>query len=195
MRVVGRKISRQSLKIHVAAFLLEVSDQGEFEVPAIITAASQFAAASASARAVKPAQQSLGFDDLIDAINPLQHIPVVSSIYRAITGDDISPTAEIAGGALFGGIIGAVTSLADVVFTQATGKHFGDGILAWLGIGHSTSKTQFAATGTSPASSPKPATPFDSNADPELAARTAIAYRSATALQEQQSLPVLSLSY
>ncbi|MEC7538792.1 MAG: hypothetical protein VYB59_16055, partial [Pseudomonadota bacterium] len=47
-----------------------------------------------------------GLADLIDMINPLQHIPVVSSIYRAITGDEISPAARLAGGALFGGPIG-----------------------------------------------------------------------------------------
>ena len=34
-----------------------------------------------------------GFDDVLDAINPLQHIPIVSTIYRAITGDkiDVAP--------------------------------------------------------------------------------------------------------
>lgn len=163
-------------------------------MPAITTAASQFAAASASAKAAKPTQQSLGFNDLLDTINPLQHIPIVSSIYRAITGDEMSPTAEIAGGALFGGILGAVSSLADVVFTQATGQRFGDGVLAWLGIGHSSSKTQLAiAASTAPTPPAKPSSRSDT--DSELAARTAIAYQSATALQEPASLPVLSLSY
>jgi hypothetical protein len=164
-------------------------------VPAITTAASQFAAASASAKAAKPTQQSLGFNDLLDTINPLQHIPIVSSIYRAITGDEMSPTAEIAGGALFGGILGAVSSLADVVFTQATGQRFGDGVLAWLGIGHSASKTQLATAAPSTASTPAAKSSSGSNTDSELAARTAIAYQSATALQEPASLPVLSLSY
>ena len=31
------------------------------------------------------------FLDMLDIINPLQHIPVVSTLYRAITGDTIEP--------------------------------------------------------------------------------------------------------
>ncbi|MDP6473864.1 MAG: hypothetical protein QF894_03030 [Alphaproteobacteria bacterium] len=30
-----------------------------------------------------------GFDDFLDLINPLQHIPIISTIYREITGDTI----------------------------------------------------------------------------------------------------------
>ena len=47
----------------------------------------------------------LTFGDIIDVINPLQHIPVVSTIYWELTGDKISPAARMAGGALFGGPI------------------------------------------------------------------------------------------
>ncbi len=52
------------------------------------------------------------FGDIIDVINPLQHIPVISSIYRNITGDTIAPSMQIAGDALFGGPIGAAVSIA-----------------------------------------------------------------------------------
>ena len=99
----------------------------------------------------KPAEgESLSFGDFLDFINPLQHIPVISTIYRAITGDAMSPTAEIAGGALYGGILGAVGSIADVLFTQATGKDFGNTVLAWLGFS-SSSDIQFAqGHGTKP---------------------------------------------
>jgi hypothetical protein len=55
---------------------------------------------------------SFSFGELLDIINPLHHIPIVSNIYRNMTGDEISPVARIAGGALFGGAIGGVTSLA-----------------------------------------------------------------------------------
>ena len=51
------------------------------------------------------------FGDIIDIINPLQHIPIISSIYRKITGDTIAPAMRVAGGALFGGPIGAAVSL------------------------------------------------------------------------------------
>jgi hypothetical protein len=50
------------------------------------------------------------FGDIIDIINPLQHIPIVNSIYRKITGDTIAPAMEIAGAALFGGPLGAAIS-------------------------------------------------------------------------------------
>ena len=33
--------------------------------------------------------QDFTFDDFLDIINPLQHLPIVSMIYRAITGDNI----------------------------------------------------------------------------------------------------------
>ncbi|MCP5198746.1 MAG: hypothetical protein H6977_01950 [Gammaproteobacteria bacterium] len=47
------------------------------------------------------------FGDLVDLVNPLQHIPVLGSYYRKWTGDTIAPALRIAGGALFGGPIGA----------------------------------------------------------------------------------------
>lgn len=62
------------------------------------------------------------FGDIIDIINPLQHIPIVSSLYRDITGDTIAPAMKIAGGALFGGPIGAVTSMITVAFQSQNEK-------------------------------------------------------------------------
>jgi hypothetical protein len=56
------------------------------------------------------------FGDIIDIVNPLQHIPIVSSIYRKITGDTIAPAMEIAGGALFGGPFGAAISMVTTAF-------------------------------------------------------------------------------
>lgn len=58
------------------------------------------------------------FSDALDVINPLQHIPVVSSIYRAFTGDTISTPAKILGGTLFGGPIGFVASLFSTIFEK-----------------------------------------------------------------------------
>lgn len=97
-----------------------------------------------AAKLAKPEHQSFGFADILDIVNPLQHIPIVSTFYRRLTGDQMSPTAEIAGGALFGGLLGAVTSLADVIWTQATGKDFGNTVMAWLGFNGKDSATQFA---------------------------------------------------
>jgi len=70
------------------------------------------------------------FDDLVDIVNPLQHIPVVSTIYRAITGDQIKTFPKIAGDTLYGGVMGFAGSLADTIFQKITGKSFGDTALA-----------------------------------------------------------------
>lgn len=56
--------------------------------------------------------KGLRFRDLLDIVNPLQHIPGVSQVYRKLTGDEIKPAMALAGGALFGGPIGAAMSAA-----------------------------------------------------------------------------------
>ncbi len=73
-----------------------------------------------------------GFDlfDLLDIVNPLQHIPVVSTLYRAVTGDTIAPMPRILGGALLGGPIGAGAAMANVFVEEATGKDAGEHVMA-----------------------------------------------------------------
>ena len=77
-------------------------------------------AAPASASSAPNAESSsgLGFRDLLDIVNPLQHIPVIGHIYRSISGDTIHPIMKIAGGALFGGPIGAIVSAATLALTS-----------------------------------------------------------------------------
>lgn len=81
------------------------------------------------------------FADLVDTVNPLQHIPIVSSIYRAVSGDTTpSAVAQLAGGALFGGPLGFLAGLADVIFEQVTGHDVGGAMVASLdGTGSSSS--------------------------------------------------------
>ena len=64
------------------------------------------------------------FFDFIDIINPLQHIPVVSTIYRSITGDQIDPGSRIAGATLFGGPLGGALASMDVALKDKTGLDF-----------------------------------------------------------------------
>ena len=66
------------------------------------------------------------FGDLIDMVNPLQHIPVVGTLYRRITGDTINTVPKIAGATLYGGIEGFASSVADTIFEKVTGKSFGE---------------------------------------------------------------------
>jgi hypothetical protein len=75
-------------------------------------------------------KEGFSFGALLDVINPLQHIPIVGTVYRAITGDGIGPASRIAGGTLFGGIIGLVASSIDSLVEEETGRDFGQHILA-----------------------------------------------------------------
>lgn len=59
--------------------------------------------------------------DVIDILNPLQHIPFVATLYRELTGDKISTAAKLAGGALFGGPLGLMASIADSIYEQENG--------------------------------------------------------------------------
>src|SRR4051794_4653104 len=81
----------------------------------------------------KTPNQSGSFSGFLSAINPLQHIPVIGSIYRAITGDVPAPAARVLGGALLGGPIGIVLAAANAIFEQDTGHEVGGQVLAFLG--------------------------------------------------------------
>jgi len=72
------------------------------------------------------------FKDFIDTINPLQHIPVVATIYREITGDRPGAVARLAGGALYGGPVGLFTEVIDCAIDDNTGKDIGDTMLAMV---------------------------------------------------------------
>ncbi len=75
-------------------------------------------------------KEGFSFGALLDIVNPLQHIPIVGTVYRAMTGDSIGPAARIAGGTLFGGVIGLVASSLDSLVEGETGRDVGQHILA-----------------------------------------------------------------
>lgn len=60
----------------------------------------------------------LTFRDVLDLINPLQHIPVVGNLYRKLTGDTLDPAIRVAGGALFGGPLGAALSVGSLLMER-----------------------------------------------------------------------------
>jgi hypothetical protein len=74
------------------------------------------------------------FSDVIDMINPLQHLPVVGMIYRHITGDTLKPISQIIGGTVFGGPVGAVSSTVNVIVENRTGKDITENVLAMADI-------------------------------------------------------------
>jgi hypothetical protein len=94
--------------------------------------ASLAAGPAAAAATVSGPDERFSFHDLIDIVNPLQHIPVVSTIYRAITGERIKTFPKIAGDTLFGGVTGFLSSVADTIFERITGKSVGDTVLSWV---------------------------------------------------------------
>jgi len=100
------------------------------------------------------------FDDFLDMINPLQHLPVVSTLYREMTGDQMDPTARIVGGAIYGGPIGAGISVAEAVLEQATGDDLGGHVMSMF-QSSGTPPTMTAATSrdtTRPTAQPTPIT-------------------------------------
>ncbi|TXH39286.1 MAG: hypothetical protein E6Q98_01150 [Rhodospirillaceae bacterium] len=93
-----------------------------------------------------------GWDDLVDLINPLQHIPGVNAIYRELTGDEIHGAAELLGAIPFGpfSTLGAVVNIA---VKSITGRDIGGNVLAMImGEDDKTSAADLAARGgTKPA--------------------------------------------
>jgi hypothetical protein len=86
-------------------------------------------AITVSAANTQPAQpaadHSISFHDILHALNPLQYLPVIGTIYRAVTGDQIPEMVRRAGSlvvsTLLGGPIGAITNVASTIFEKITG--------------------------------------------------------------------------
>lgn len=104
--------------------------------------------------------QQLTFWDLLDIVNPLQHLPLISGIYRRITGDEIEPAMRFLGGALYGGVIGAAAAVASMIVEDVSGRDIGGHVIATLfgddeepatdGVAAAvaeTAKTNLSATG------------------------------------------------
>ena len=77
----------------------------------------------------------MSFGDFVDMINPLHHIPVVGTIYRAVTGDTIKPAAQVVGDIAYGGPIGGIASIFSAIIAQANGRSIEDSMLAAVGLG------------------------------------------------------------
>lgn len=115
------------------------------------------------------------FHDLLDVINPLQHLPVVGTVYRWLTGDEPGNLARVVGDGLYGGPVGAITGLFNAI-SRDGGEDMGERIMTWaFGPGHSKSEPdqgtaiataspggdatdKTAAAGTYAAKSPAPVT-------------------------------------
>ena len=99
---------------------------------------------------------SFGFTDILGIINPLQHIPIVATIYRAVTGDTIGNVARVVGDGLFGGLLGVASGAVDVATSEATGKDIGQHVLDTLEDMFSSSKPEEKPTPAQPAAPQDP---------------------------------------
>ena len=75
-------------------------------------------------------KEGFGFGDFIDIINPLHHIPIVATIYRNLSGDQIGAAPRMIGGALWFRVGGFVAGAVNAVVDWWSGKDIGDHIYA-----------------------------------------------------------------
>ena len=140
------------------------------------------------------ASDRFGFWDFVDIVNPLQHIPVVNALYRAVTGDTIKPAARIIGGTVFGGPLGLAVAAADAVIEQSTGRTVGGHVAQAVGLieddspttedGGPSARRQAMALADSSAGAAGPVPPLTLSLDPippEASAVPATATAQATA--------------
>lgn len=125
------------------------------------------------------AEADMSFWDFLDIINPLHHIPLVGTAYRAVTGDEISSPARVMGGILFGGAIGGLTAVANAVVDESTGKDIGEHALVAMGM--QSDKAPATAVAAAPAPPSRDSSPVPGPAAPTLAAPTLAALASPAA--------------
>lgn len=80
----------------------------------------------------KQDDEGFTFFDFLDVINPLQHIPVVNTIYREMTGDEIKAPAKMIGSAILGGPVGLAVAMVDTAIEDSTGKDMGGHAMAFF---------------------------------------------------------------
>ncbi|MBI1210256.1 MAG: hypothetical protein GC190_02235 [Alphaproteobacteria bacterium] len=90
------------------------------------------------------------FDALIDMINPLQHIPVVGTLYRKITGDEMGAPASIAGGALYFGVFGFLGALGNEFLKAVTGEDVGERVMSLFDSDDDATPTSIATASSDP---------------------------------------------
>lgn len=160
-----------------------------YAVPALPPTAQTPAPAAADTE-----DSGFSFGNLLDIVNPLQHFPVISTIYRHLTGDKIGVPEKIAGDTLYGGLLGLASSLGDAIFEQVTGKNVGDTVYAYLMGDDTQPSPSRPATVMRAEAVHFPAPDFSGlfdlcqnadvvPADADTAQRAALAYRSADTLK------------
>lgn len=138
-------------------------------------------------------EDGFSFGDLLDIVNPLHHLPVLATVYRALTGDAIAPAARIFGGALFGGQLGLAGAIVDTIVKEASGKSIGEHALALIvdpkGTTAETARTVSERTAATTTREPSPVnTASTATVAPEETSRTG----TGPAVPEEDVAPWLS---
>jgi hypothetical protein len=100
--------------------------------PAVNPAVRDTATEQVTVKAAPENNNELSFWDFLDLINPLQHIPVVNTIYRHMTGDTIKTPVQLIGATVLGGPIGFATAMVDSLIEESTGTDIGGHAMAML---------------------------------------------------------------
>jgi hypothetical protein len=105
-----------------------------------------------------PTDHHWSFHDVLSELNPLQYLPVIGTIYRAVTGDQIPEMARRIGSlvvsGLLGGPIGIVINVAVTLAEKMTGIDLDQtGQTLLTGNGHA----DHPATSPAPIPAPPPA--------------------------------------
>jgi hypothetical protein len=105
--------------------------------------------------AAAPTEAHTSFHSILSELNPLQYLPIIGTIYRAMTGDTIPDAARSVGSfvvsGLIGGPIGLVTNAAMQAIERITGfdpEKIGHEFLVSLGVGHREAEPMVAAAAT-----------------------------------------------
>lgn len=103
-------------------------------------------------------KENFSFKDILDILNPLQHLPVISTLYRAWTGEGIGGVARLVGGAIYGragGFLGMATSVVNAAIGVFTGKDIGERVYAAVFGDPKASETKALAHASAPVSPPR----------------------------------------
>ena len=70
------------------------------------------------------------FDEVMNSINPMHHIPVVSTIYRAVSGDTIGMGPRMIGAAIIGGPVGLIIAGITAFIEEMSGATISEHLAA-----------------------------------------------------------------
>jgi hypothetical protein len=87
-------------------------------------------------------ERRYSFRDVLESVNPIQHLPVVGQMYREATGTQLHPIARMAAG-IAGGPVGAASAFANMALEGATGRDVSGHVLDRL-AGRRLEATQVA---------------------------------------------------